>query len=54
MMYACIVEYYKNDPGCDGVVVCYQPEDDCDSDKPRDEWEWVGKGKAGLLLQGKK
>ena len=31
-----------------------QPEDDCDSDELGDEWEWVGKGKAGLLLQGKK
>ena len=30
MMYACIAEYYKNVPGDDGVV-CYQPEDDCDS-----------------------
>ena len=51
MMYACIAEYYKNVPGKDGVV-CYQPEDDCDSDVPGDEWEWVGDGKAGLL-QGK-
>ena len=53
MTYVCIVEYYKNDPGYNGVV-CYQPEDDCDSDEPGNEWEWVGKGKAELLLQGKK
>ena len=52
MTYACIAEYYKNVPGDDGVV-CYQPEDDCDSDEAGDEWEWVGEGKAGLL-QGKK
>jgi len=52
MTYACIAEYYKNDPECDGVV-CYQPDDDCGSDEPGDEWEWVGKGKEGLL-QGKK
>ena len=38
MTYACIVEYYKNAPGLDGVV-CYQPEDDCDSDEPGVEWE---------------
>ncbi len=50
--YACIAEYYKNVPGLDRVV-CYQPEDDCDSDEAGDEWEWVGEGKAGLL-QGKK
>jgi hypothetical protein len=30
-----------------------RPEDDCDSDKPGDEWEWVGEGEAGLL-PGKK
>jgi hypothetical protein len=52
MTYACIAEYYKNVPGLDRVV-CYQPEDDCDSDEVGDEWEWVGEGKAGLL-QGKK
>mgnify|MGYP006166535661 FL=1 len=52
MTYACIAEYYKNVPGLDGVV-CYQPEDDCDSDEAGDEWEWVGEGKTGLL-QGKK
>ena len=52
MSYAYIAEYIKNDPGCDGVV-CYQPEDDCDSDEAGDEWEWVSEGKAGLL-QGKK
>jgi hypothetical protein len=43
MTYACIAEYYNNDPGCDGVV-CYQPKDDCDGDEPGDEWEWVGEG----------
>ena len=48
MTYACIAEDYKNDPGCDGVV-CYQREDDCDSDEAGDEWEWVGEGKAGLM-----
>ncbi len=52
LTYACIVEYYKNDPGCDGVV-CYQSDDDCDSDEAGGEWEWVGEGKAGLLW-GKK
>ena len=31
----------------DGVM-CYKPDDDCDSDEPGDEWEWVGEGKAGL------
>ena len=36
---ACIAEYYKNDPGRDGVK-CYWPEDDCDSEDPGDEWEW--------------
>jgi hypothetical protein len=46
MTYACIAEYYKNVPGLDGVV-CYQPEDDCDSDEAGDEWEWVGKVKQG-------
>jgi hypothetical protein len=46
MTYACIAEYCKNVPGLDGVV-CYQPEDDCDSDKAGDEWEWVGKVKQG-------
>ncbi len=51
MTYACIAEYYKNVQGKDRVV-CYQPEDDCGSDVPGDEWEWVGDGKAGLL-QGK-
>jgi hypothetical protein len=39
MKYACSAEYYKNYPGCDGVVCYYQPEDDCDSDEPGDEWE---------------
>jgi hypothetical protein len=52
MTYACIAEYYKNVPGLDGVV-CYQPEDDCDSDEAGDEWEWVGEGKAGLLQRKK-
>jgi hypothetical protein len=52
MTYVCIAEYYKNVPGLDGVV-CYQPKDDCDSDKAGDEWEWVGEGKVGLF-QGKK
>jgi hypothetical protein len=50
---ACIAEYFKNDPGRDGVQF-YWPEDDCDSEDPGDEWEWVGTGKEGLLRQGKK
>ncbi len=52
-MFACIVEYYKNDPGRDGVK-CYWPEDDCDSEDPWDKWEWVGTRKEELLQQGKK
>ena len=49
MTYACIAEYYKNQSGInrDGVM-CYKPGDDCDSDEPGDEWEWVGEGKAGM------
>jgi hypothetical protein len=49
MTYACIAEYYKNQSGINGDgVMCYKPDDDCDSDGPGDEWEWVGEGKAGL------
>jgi hypothetical protein len=32
--YACIAEYYKNNPMNDDDVKCYRPEDDCDSDDP--------------------
>jgi hypothetical protein len=45
--YLCFTEYYKNNPK-DGGVQCFMPEDDCDSKDPGDEWEWIGKGKAGL------
>ena len=49
MTYARIVEYYKNQSGINGDgVMCYKPNDNCDSDEPGDEWEWVGEGNAGL------
>ena len=49
MTYVCIAEYYKNQSGINGDgVMCYKPDDDCNSDEPGDEWEGVGEGKVGL------
>ncbi len=44
--YLCIAEYYKDNPNEGGVRI-FMPNDDCDSEDPGNEWEYVGTGKAG-------
>ncbi len=44
--YLCIAEYYKDNPNEGGVRV-FVPDNDCDSEDPGNEWEYVGTGKAG-------
>jgi hypothetical protein len=44
--YLCIAEYYKDHPNEGGVRI-FMPDDDCDSEDPGNEWEYVGTGKAG-------
>ncbi len=44
--YLCITEYYKDNPNEGGVRV-FILDDDCDSEDPGNEWEYVGTGKAG-------
>ncbi len=44
--YLCIAEYYKDHPN-EGSVKIFMPDDDCDSEDPSNEWEYVGTGKAG-------
>jgi hypothetical protein len=44
--YLCIAEYYKDNPN-EGCVRIFMTDDDCDSEDPGDEWEYVGTGKAG-------
>jgi hypothetical protein len=44
--YLCIVEYYKDNPNEGGVRI-FMPDDDCDSEDPGNEWEYVRTGKAG-------
>ncbi len=41
-----IAEYYKDHPNEGGVRI-FMPDDDCDSEDPGNEWEYVGTGKAG-------
>ncbi len=45
--YLCIAEYYKDNLNEGGVRI-FMPDDDCDSEDPGDEWEYVGTGKAGV------
>ncbi len=45
--YLCIAEYYKDHLNEGGVRI-FMPDDDCDSEDPGDEWEYVGTGKAGV------
>ncbi len=45
-IYLCIPEYYKDNPNEGGVRI-FMPDDDCDSEDPCNEWEYVGTGKAG-------
>jgi hypothetical protein len=44
--YLCIAENYKDNPN-EGGVRTFMPDDDCDSEDPGNEWEYVGTGKAG-------
>jgi hypothetical protein len=44
--YLCIAEYYKDHPNEGGVRI-FMPDDDCDSEDPGNEWEYMGTGKAG-------
>ncbi len=44
--YLCTAEYYKDNPNEGGVKI-FMPDDDCDSEDPCNEWEYVGTGKAG-------
>jgi hypothetical protein len=44
--YLCIAEYYKDNPNESGVGI-FMTDDDCDSDNPGNEWEYVETGKAG-------
>ncbi len=44
--YLCIAEYYKDNPNEGGVRI-FMPDDECDSEDPGDEWEYVGTGIAG-------
>ncbi len=44
--YLCIAEYYKDNSNEGGVRI-FMPDDDCDSEDPGNEWEYVGTGKAG-------
>jgi hypothetical protein len=44
--YVCIAEYYKDNQNERSVRI-FMPDDDCDSEDPGDEWEYVGTGKAG-------
>ncbi len=45
--YLCIAEYYKDNPNEGGVRI-FMMDDDCDSENPGNEWEYVGTGKAGV------
>jgi hypothetical protein len=42
--YLCIAEYYNPNEG--GIRI-FMPDNDCDSEDPGNEWEYVGTGKAG-------
>jgi len=44
--YICIAENYKDNPNEGGVRI-FMTDDDCDSEDPGNEWEYVGTGKAG-------
>jgi hypothetical protein len=44
--YLCIAGYYADNPNEVGVRI-FMPDDDCDSEDPGNEWEYVGTGKAG-------
>ncbi len=44
--YLCIAGYYKDHPNEGGVRI-FMLDDDCDSEDPGNEWEYVGTGKAG-------
>ncbi len=44
--YLCIADYYKDHLNEGGVRI-FMPDDDCDSEDPGNEWEYVGRGKAG-------
>ncbi len=44
--YLCIAEYYKDNLNEGGVRI-FMTNDDCDSEDPGNEWEYVGTGKAG-------
>ncbi len=44
--YLCIAEYFKDHPNEGGVRI-FMPDDDCDSEDPGNEWEYVGTGKIG-------
>ncbi len=45
--YLCIAEYYNVNLNEVGVRI-FMPDDDCDSEDPGNEWEYVGTGKAGV------
>ncbi len=51
--YLCIAEYYKDNPNEGGVRI-FMPDDDCDSEDPGNEWEYVGTGKAGAKAEAAK
>jgi hypothetical protein len=44
--YLCIAEHYKDNLNEGGVRI-FMPDDDCDSEDPGNEWEYVGTGQAG-------
>ncbi len=44
--YLCIAEYNKDHPNEGGVRI-FMPDDDCNSEDPGNEWDYVGTGKAG-------
>ena len=46
-MYFFIAEYYKDNLNEGGVRI-FMTDDDCDSEDPGNEWEYVGTGKAGV------
>jgi hypothetical protein len=46
-IYQCIAEYYKDNSN-EGDVRIFMPDDDCDSEDPGNEWEYVGTGQAGV------
>ena len=49
IMHSVRAEYYKDNPNEGGVRI-FMPDDDCDSEYPGNEWEYVGTGKAGVKV----